>query len=292
MQFVYKKCSSKRFTAKKWQTSTGSHKKRRTGFWFVENKWTSYCNCGDQPSLTSAVPPPLLFLFWQANMSSAEKGMWLDGSQENKETRALMLARLRWSLVSLVFSTVFLLVVKNCSEVTSLGVGCEMKFNFQRWQKSLKWIERWVSVQASRCSCSITYYFQSLQFNSSWGCWQFNNLSDTCLTYCCHVMFSLRSASVRFCQKLLYSAVLFSSETGLVFTVFDWVFFFLFFFSFVVRKCCLFEKVVFFCSPSGSPSPHFLFSLIINVLSSGKRKSPEIKPVFMWTDIILTGPFL
>ena len=58
------------------------------------------------------------------------------------------------------------------------------------------------------------------------------------------------------------------------------------FFFFCGEEMLPFLRSVFFCCPSGSPSPHFLFSLIINVLSSGKRKSPEIKPVFMWTGTI------
>jgi len=41
---------------------------------------------------------------------------------------------------------------------------------------------------------------------------------------------------------------------------------------FFMRIFPFFEEIVFFCWPAGSPSPHFLFSVIINFLSSGKRK--------------------
>lgn len=48
-----------------------------------------------------------------------------------------------------------------------------------------------------------------------------------------------------------------------------------FFFPLGVRKCCLFflSRLYFFCCPSGSPSPHFLFSLIINILPCGEKCS-------------------
>lgn len=52
--------------------------------------------------------------------------------------------------------------------------------------------------------------------------------------------------------------------------------------SFLFFVCCgeemlpFLTRLCFFCCPSGSPSPHFLFSLIINILSCGKRKVFQI----------------